>query len=161
MRRAPILTRYGRRHADRPRPRPTSQMRVTSKIPSVHVAHVVLGPSQVRTLSLLGRSIAVHRIHQTLFVRSIVSFRSADAMEWTPDCPSCMVHPFRLEEYTGAVPQMFALRLPNAVKPADTHPEHRHPLRARSPHKQGFKQETLRKLPIGTRDTGKSQRPTW
>ena len=61
-----------------------------------------------------------------------------------------MVHSFRLEEYTGVVPQVFALRLSNTANPTDTHPRNLRPLRARSPHKQDFEQEFLRKLPTGT-----------
>jgi len=51
----------------------------------------------------------------------LFSFRAAEAMEWTPDRPGhlswCIR--FRLEEYTGFVPQMFALRLSTALNPAD------------------------------------------
>ena len=46
--------------------RPTPQTRVTSKIPSVHVAHVVHGPSQAWARSPLRRTITIHRVIQPL-----------------------------------------------------------------------------------------------
>lgn len=51
----------------------TPQTRASSKIPLVHVAHVVHGSSQVWTRSLSRRTITIHRIIQGLVVRSLVS----------------------------------------------------------------------------------------
>ena len=135
---------------------PTPQTH-SSKIPSVHVAHVVHGPSACPDrVSLLGTTICTW--DHTGSLRAFhCFFRATGAMEmdtrssWSP----YMVHPFRLEEYTGVVLQTFALRFSTALNPAETQPgicvlfvlDYR------------ISRTSNKSSPTGTRDTRKSQRP--
>jgi len=78
---------YGRRQADRQRPIGKRYQRAPPRKscrPTLHTSYTALrrsGPC------LSWGRIFGHGIIQALFVRSIVSFRATEAMEWTPDRP--------------------------------------------------------------------------